>query len=162
MSGVEALARVLSVADGREPDAHDPMMLGLRAYSMWERYTEQAERILADPGPLLRALAEAGVLREAAGVLDIADDLNRTDADLIAHAPADLRWLLDALAEAEAERDALAATVQRVEALFAGGPDTPCRTLWRAVEGIAGEWHEVECVEVPMGDLRAALGGEDA
>lgn len=29
----------------------------------------------------------------------------------------DLRWLLDALAEAEAERDALAATVRRVEAL---------------------------------------------
>ena len=31
------------------------------------------------------------------------------DADLIAHAPDDLRWLLDALAEAEVERDALSA-----------------------------------------------------
>ena len=34
------------------------------------------------------------------------------------------------------------------EALFAGGPDTACRTTWP--EG-------VECVEVPMADLRAAF-----
>jgi hypothetical protein len=36
----------------------------------------------------------------------------------------------------------------RVEALFAGGPDTACRTTWPG---------GVECVEVPMAELRAAL-----
>ena len=39
-----------------------------------------------------------------------------------------------------------------VEALFAGGPDTPCRTTWP--DG-------VECVEVPMADLRRAFGIAD-
>ena len=67
---------------------------------------------------------------------------------------ATIERLRELLAESEAYRD-------RVEALFAGGPDTPCRTLWRAVEGIAGEWHEVECVEVPMGELRAALAPQN-
>lgn len=36
-----------------------------------------------------------------------------------------------------------------VEALFAGGPDTSCRTVWQ--DGI-------ECVSVPLGELRDALG----
>jgi hypothetical protein len=69
--------------------------------------------------------------------------------------------------QAEAERDdvgldlvrALAraeAKVARVEALFAGGPDTPCRTTWREDWPLAGP---TECVEVPMDDLRAALDG---
>lgn len=51
MSGVEALARVLvASADGQKYAAFGgPAM---------------AEDILADPGPLLAALAEAGVLRD--------------------------------------------------------------------------------------------------
>ena len=53
-----------------------------------------------------------------------------------------------------AERNVLLATVARVEALFSGGPDTPCRTTWVTDydSGIP-----VECVEVPMADLVAAL-----
>src|SRR5699024_9171695 len=46
----------------------------------------------------------------------------------------------------------LLATVERLEALFSGGSDTPCRTTWP--DGI-------ECVEVPMADLRTAFNGED-
>ena len=46
--------------------------------------------------------------------------------------------------------------LQRIEQLFAGGPDTPCRTTWRKENypGIPA----VECVEVPLDDLREALG----
>lgn len=50
------------------------------------------------------------------------DPIKPADANLIAHAPDDLRWLLDALAEAEAERDALAALV-REAALETYTPD---------------------------------------
>lgn len=68
-----------------------------------------------------------------------------------------VRLLEEGRRTAEAERDALAARLAAVEALFAGGPDTPCRTLWRATEGLIGEWAEIECVEVPLDELRAAL-----
>ena len=53
MSGVEALARVLAVADGSSA-AGGPIPLPSHA--------GQAENILADPGPLLAALAEAGII----------------------------------------------------------------------------------------------------
>ena len=52
MSGVDALARALALYAQRNP--------GRKAY----RYATQAERLLANPGPLLEALAEAGVLHE--------------------------------------------------------------------------------------------------
>lgn len=52
------------------------------------------------------------------------------------------------LADAEAK-------LARVESLFAGGPDSPCCTTWRATR-----FATVECVEVPTADLRAALTGE--
>lgn len=44
--------------------------------------------------------------------------------------------------------DSARETVRKVIALFAGGPDTPCRTTWP---------NGVECVEVPLDDLRKAL-----
>jgi hypothetical protein len=49
--------------------------------------------------------------------------------------------------------------LQAVEELFAGGPDTPCRTTWREHRLMlpGDSWRE-ECVEVPMADLRTALG----
>ena len=50
------------------------------------------------------------------------------------------------------ERDEARAKVERVEALFAFGPDTACRTTWREYGGTA-------CVELPLDDLRAALAG---
>lgn len=53
----------------------------------------------------------------------------------------DLRWLLDALAEAEAERGALAARLAAVEGLVALETDTP-----GAVDGL-------------LSSLRDALGG---
>jgi hypothetical protein len=44
------------------------------------------------------------------------------------------------------------------EELFAGGPDTVCRTVWREDPGLIGEpSNEIECVEVPMADLRDAF-----
>ena len=63
MSGVEALARVLCTAEGIKPDWPVSMTGGRQ---QWELRAGHAERILADPGPLLAALAEAGVLREEA------------------------------------------------------------------------------------------------
>lgn len=61
------------------------------------------------------------------------------------HEPVLRRELSDALAQIR-RRSAVAE-------LFSGGPDTPCRTTWRAkIEHAA-----VECVEVPLGELRAAL-----
>lgn len=57
-----------------------------------------------------------------------------------------------------AEVRALRAKVEAIEALFSGGPDTSCRTVWRAS---SLPWAEpIECVDVPMYDLRAALSGE--
>jgi hypothetical protein len=51
---------------------------------------------------------------------------------------------------------ALQERLARIEALFNGGPDTPCRTTWR--KGNPDGWGDVECVEVPMADLREAFG----
>lgn len=44
-----------------------------------------------------------------------------------------------------------------VEALFSGGPDTECRTVWREESGMFDVTYRVECVEVPLDSLRAAL-----
>ena len=64
--------------------------------------------------------------------------------------------LLAALEAAEAK---LAA----VESLFAGGPDTVCRTTWRE-HGLPDRYGipRQECVEVPMEALRAAFGDPPA
>ena len=44
------------------------------------------------------------------------------------------------------------------EDLFAGGPDTSCRTVWDESEAIpALGVGPLECVSVPMADLRAAF-----
>lgn len=72
--------------------------------------------------------------------------LRHPDAELIAAAP-DLAFTV----EQQARR------LEALEALFSGGPDTSCRTTWRA-EGLAIAPVNVECVEVPMDDLRAAFG----
>lgn len=56
---MSALARVLCSADGLDPDARER-----GAGPLWEHYQAQAARLLADPAPLLAALAEAGVLTE--------------------------------------------------------------------------------------------------
>jgi len=63
MSGVEKLARVLDPAESfTDTDGE----MSLRVLSG----KRLAERILADPGPLLEALAEAGVLRDQADAWD--------------------------------------------------------------------------------------------
>jgi hypothetical protein len=48
--------------------------------------------------------------------------------------------------------------LRKIHRLFAGGPDTPCRTTWRPEDTLT-ETIRVECVEVPMEDLREALDG---
>ena len=70
----------------------------------------------------------------------------------------DYRDVQALLAEIVRLRDQIAA----VRVLFSGGPDTVCRTTWRE-----GGWiripdmklPSIECVEVPMDDLRDALDG---
>lgn len=49
----EALARALCSADGLDPDARER-----GAGPLWEHYQTQAARLLANPAPLLAALAE--------------------------------------------------------------------------------------------------------
>jgi hypothetical protein len=46
------------------------------------------------------------------------------------------------------------AKLKTVEELFAGGPDTSCRTTWPDVGG-----GPVECVEVPLAELQRVLDG---
>ena len=55
MSGVEALARVLRAAAG---DDEHRVILNMNN----TRSGRQARNLLADPGPLLDALAEAGII----------------------------------------------------------------------------------------------------
>lgn len=69
MSGVEALARLLFIAANAHmpPAWHDMAwadMGGSEPADERAEYEMLAERILADPGPLLAALAEAAVLTE--------------------------------------------------------------------------------------------------
>ena len=59
----EALARVLCTADGEDPDK---VVHGLtQDRPAWTLNHEQAERILADPGPLLAALPDGAIEAEA-------------------------------------------------------------------------------------------------
>ncbi len=76
-----------------------------------------------------------------------------------AHSPTEPRWADGTFrAWREMFHDAMArakkaeATVARVDTLFSGGPDTPCGTVYR---------RGIECVVVPMEDLREALDGPD-
>ena len=52
------------------------------------------------------------------------------------------------------------AALAPVLALFAGDPDTPCRTTWRHQAGHSlpgAPADRIECVEVPLDELRDAL-----
>jgi len=77
--------------------------------------------------------------------------LRHPDATLIEAAP---RLAATVIAQGD-ELEDLRAFKARHEALFAGGPDTPCRTTWHTTELGA-----TECVEVPIEDLRWAMSGE--
>lgn len=61
--------------------------------------------------------------------------------------PAELWGIIEDVSK---DRATLRAKVARVEALFSGGPDAPCRTAWDG---------EIECVSVPLADLNVALDG---
>ena len=80
----------------------------------------------------------------------IADFYREGDREMLAHAPADLRWLLDALSAAEAERDALAATVGRVRALA---------DEWEKNLALWGKQPSPEALVITLADLRGALEG---
>jgi hypothetical protein len=68
--------------------------------------------------------------------------------------------LAEAYLAAEERASAAEQKIAAIESLFAGGPDTPCRTVWRGAEVGSGpfEYVQIECVEVPVADLRAVLG----
>lgn len=71
-------------------------------------------------------------------------------------------WQLEHIAAALAEARAAghAAALDPFAALFAGGPDTPCRTTWRRPPGHSLPGNiglTTECVEVPVDELRAAF-----
>ena len=76
--------------------------------------------------------------------VDSDGEREEADAEFIAAARSALPSLLARVVAAEKK---LAA----VEALFSGGPDTACRTVWHG---------STECVSVPLDDLRAALADE--
>lgn len=86
-------------------------------------------------------------------------------ADALATALDELDRIATHTAEAFAQRDAAQAALTaeqgktaRVQAFFAGGPDTACRTVWHEEAPLLGMRRpRIECVEVPMDDLRAAL-----
>ena len=67
----------------------------------------------------------------------IADFYQEGDREMLASAPDDLRWLLDALTTVEVERDALAAKLAAVEGLVALEADTP-----GAVDGLLSSLRE--------------------
>lgn len=83
--------------------------------------------------------------------------------------PVDER-MREALAQiiADAELRGAEAALAPFHALFAGDPDTPCRTTWRSDSGYGGrDTVRTECVEVPLDEVRAtfdeaerAVGGE--
>lgn len=70
--------------------------------------------------------------------------------------PQHLYTIRDLAARDEAVRREVLAPFKE---LFGGGPDTPCRTTWHPTPW-AGV--NVECVEVPMDDLRAAFTRAEA
>lgn len=63
--------------------------------------------------------------------------------DMCTNIAAALMPVVDAIA-----RQRAAEAVQPFEDLFSGGPDTACRTTWHG---------HLDCVEVPMADLRDAF-----
>jgi hypothetical protein len=66
--------------------------------------------------------------------------------------------LADAREQGRAEGKALRDAVEEVLSLFAGGPDTVCRTVWDEREAVPDLGiGPLECVSVPLGDLRAVL-----
>lgn len=91
-------------------------------------------------------------------ILDDGDFLKPHQDSRLTVAIADLQQKISDLSAVIEHRENYIATLQRERAqaentrirrLFADGPDTPCRTTWR---------YGVEYVEVPMSDLRQALG----
>lgn len=69
-------------------------------------------------------------------------------------------WRVDAAAQAiaDAEERGRERGVRPFRDLFAGGPDTPCRTVWDESEAVpALGIGPTECVSVPIDDLRAAF-----
>jgi hypothetical protein len=74
------------------------------------------------------------------------DDMYPTQ-ELTAGAVADRRTLLHIIDEYR-ER------LYKINDLFSGGPDTVCRTTWRHGDSSGAA---IECVEVPLEDLREAL-----
>lgn len=100
---------------------------------------DQRDAALADADRLRAELAEVKAENEA--LRQVAQSDRETAKDYA-----------DEIAAAHAERDRLAAQVAAVRSLFDGGPDTSCRTVWQ---------NGIECVTVPLRDLRAALDGTE-
>lgn len=63
-----------------------------------------------------------------------------------------------AVTMARVRREATAEALRPLQDLFALRPDTSCATTWREEPNIKGEPpYRIECVEVPMDELRAAF-----
>lgn len=77
--------------------------------------------------------------------------------------------IISMLAENDDLRARLAAltdAIGNIERLFSGDPDTSCRTTWRRTytttdSDMLISRPPVECVEVPLDDLRAVLAAAD-
>jgi hypothetical protein len=121
-----------------------------------ERLTDVVERIFADRLAAVQAEVDAMEVGYNAQVSHARTHWLRAES---AEAERDnLRALLaerdQQLVDTARDLGTTRARLLAVETLFAGGPDTPCRTTWRNEFALAGP---TECVEVPMDDLRAVL-----
>lgn len=99
-------------------------------------------------GALSLLIMQAEAARPEAAAAALISTVERIVADRVAAVERERDDFRDAAFRLKRRNVENAAKVRAVEALFAGGPDTPCRTTWHGT---------TECVEVPLDDLRAAL-----
>ena len=119
--------------------------------------TADARRDVARP-------AQPEEVREAVDALDeVAYVLHGQGCGEVCVCVDDARALLPVLAGLEQRwrADEREQALRPFEELFAGGPDTVCRTTWRREPGwsLPGNTDPLtECVEVPLDDLHEAFG----
>lgn len=97
-----------------------------------------------------RCVAEQALADLRAAILALADEAEANPTARYVH-PSRIRALVGESGAAALDRvraEAKADALRPLDLLFSGGPDTPCRTTYP---------DDVECVEVPMADLRAAF-----
>jgi hypothetical protein len=112
-------------------------------------------------GPRFGRSADAHPAHQAAAVVAALGDETARLREWKANAEITLAEDVRYMRTVEADLADARAALDRVRALFAGGPDTSCRAVWRWSPSVGRDFYRVECVEVPLADLRAALDPEE-